>query len=138
MALPQTSSPHDNMATCNSGEYLAIISQLMAEKDRLIMEKDELVVSKDRLWREMYQILQEKNELPGIKLHQGTATSHSNRDHSEVQQLREENKGLKRRTQELEQALHDALEVEDDFEEEHTEVDSRALPAVEAHEQVQE
>ena len=137
MALPQTSSPHGNMATCNSGEYLTIISQLMAGKDRLIMEEDELVVSKDRLWREMYQILQEKNELPGITLHQRTATSHPNRDHSEVQPLREGNKGLKRRNQELEQALRDALEVEDDFEEEHTEVDSRALRAAEAHDQVQ-
>lgn len=110
----------------------------MAEKDRLIMEKDELVVSKDRLWREMYQILQEKSELPGTTLHPRTATSHHNRDHSEVQQLREENKGLKRRNQELEQALRDALEVEDDFEEEYTEVDGRALPAAEAHDQVQE
>ena len=44
----------------NDGEYLTVISQLMAEKDRLITEKDELVVSKDRLWREMYQMLNEK------------------------------------------------------------------------------
>lgn len=138
MASPQTSSPQDNMATCNSEEYLAIISQLMAEKDRLIMEKDELVVSKDRLWREMYQILQERSELPRTTLHRRTITSHANQDHSEVQRLRQENKGLKRRNLELEQALRDALEVEDDFEEEHTEGDRRALPAAEPHDQVQE
>lgn len=127
MASPQTSSSHDNMATCNNGEYLAIVSQLMAEKDRLIMEKDELVVSKDRLWREIYQILQEKSEWPGTALHQRTATSHPNRDHPEVQRLREENKGLKRRNQELEQALRDALEIEDDFKEQYIE-DERAGP----------
>lgn len=112
MASPQTSSLHDNMATPNGGEYLAIISQLMAEKDRLVTEKDELVVSKDRLWREMYQMLQEKDGSTGNTSHRGTATSHPNRDHLEVQRMREENKSLQRRNRELEQALRDALEVD--------------------------
>jgi hypothetical protein len=136
MALPQTSSPHDYMATSNGGEYFVIISQLMAEKDRLIMEKDELVVSKDRLWREMHQIIQEKSELTGHTLHRRTATSHPNQDDLEIQRLREENKGLKRRNRELERALRDALEVDEDFEDKSFGDDSRALLAAETHDQV--
>jgi hypothetical protein len=137
IASPYATAPHDDMAAPNSGEYLVIISQLMAEKDRLITEKDELVVSKDRLWREMYQIVQEKSELMGNTLHRRTATDQSSRDHLEVQRLREENKGLKRRNQELEKALRAALEADEDFNEEPLEYDSRALPAGETHDQVQ-
>jgi len=38
-----------DMSPIPSDDYLAVITQLMAEKDRLVTEKDELVVSKDRL-----------------------------------------------------------------------------------------
>lgn len=62
------------------GKYFTIISQLIAEKDRLITDKDELVVSKDRLWREMYQMLQEKNGCTRGVTDQKTDTNHLGQD----------------------------------------------------------
>lgn len=97
----------------NGGEYFAIISHLMAEKDRLIAEKDELVVSKDRLWREMYQMLQEKSGGTRDLSEQRLAAS---REHLENQRLRGEVSNLKRRNRELELALRDVLETEEDCE----------------------
>jgi hypothetical protein len=97
----------------NDGEYLTVISQLMAEKDRLITEKDELVVSKDRLWREMYQMLNEKNGCTQDLSEKRLAT---NRDQLENQRLRMEVSNLKRRNKELELALRDALEADEDYE----------------------
>jgi hypothetical protein len=137
MASPHTSSPYGNTATSSTGEYFMSISQLMAEKDCLITGKDELVVSKDRLWRELHQIIQEKSELMGNTLHRGKATNNSNWDHLEFQRLREENEVLKRRNRELEQALRDALEVDEDFKDELFRDDSRALPAAKIHGRVQ-
>ena len=89
-----------------SDDYLAVIAQLLAEKDRLVTEKDELVVSKDRLWREMHQIIQEKNE----RIEELFASS---RDNLEIQALRAEVLGLKRRNLALEKALRKALETDD-------------------------
>lgn len=102
------------MTTSSNGEYFAIISQLMAEKDRLITEKDELVVSKDRLWREMYQMLQEKNQRTADLSDQ--QTSDDSQDKLEIQQLCGEVSFLKRRNRELEHALRDALETDRDCE----------------------
>lgn len=95
----------------SGGEYFTIISQLMAEKDRLITEKDELVVSKDRLWREMYQMLQEKNGGTRDLSEQRLA---ANREQLENQRLRVEVSKLQRRNKELELALRDALDTDED------------------------
>jgi hypothetical protein len=97
-----------------SDDYLAAITQLIAEKDRLVIEKDELVVSKDRLWREMHQIIQEKNErIEELFARCTTVNSHSH--DSEVQALRDEVLSLARRNSELEEALRDALETDDEI-----------------------
>jgi hypothetical protein len=114
MASPHTYTTDNDMeASLNGGEYFAIISHLMAEKDRLIAEKDELVVSKDRLWREMYQMLQEKSGGTRDLSEQRLAAS---REHLENQRLRGEVSNLKRRNRELELALRDVLETEEDCE----------------------
>lgn len=114
MASPHTFSPDNDMETSlGDGEYYAIISQLMAEKDRLITEKDELVVSKDRLWREMYQMLQEKN---GGTRDLSEQRLSANREQLENQRLCGEVSNLKRRNRELELALRDALETDEDCE----------------------
>jgi len=97
-----------------SDDYLAIITQLMAEKDRLVTEKDELVVSKDRLWREMHQIIQEKNERIEELFARCTTAYPRPGDGSEAQVLREEVRRLERRNLDLEKALQDALETDDD------------------------
>jgi len=95
-----------------SDDYLAAINQLIAEKDRLVIEKDELVVSKDRLWREMHQIIQEKNE----RIEELFARCTSLRPHdSEVHTLRNEVLSLARRNSELEEALRNALETDDEI-----------------------
>lgn len=95
-------------------DYLAVITQLMAEKDRLVTKKDELVVSKDRLWREMHQIVQEKNKRIEELFARCTTVDLRPRDNSETQLLRNEVRRLGRRNLELEKALRDALETEDD------------------------
>lgn len=117
MNSTQSGTPNNNMATSSTGDYFAIISQLMAEKDRLITEKDELVVSKDRLWREMYQMLQEKNEHTAGLPDQQKGISRTRQDQLEIQRLRGRVGDLERRNRELEQALRDALETDADCEE---------------------
>lgn len=89
----------------------------MAEKDRLITEKDELVVSKDRLWREMYQMLQEKKGCARGAADQETDTNHLGQYQLENRRLRKEVSDLKRRNRELELALRNALEADEDGEE---------------------
>lgn len=117
MDSPQSGTPNNDMATSSSGEHFAIISQLMAEKDRLITEKDELVASKDRLWRKMYQMLREKNERTAELPDQQTDISRTSQDQFEIQRLRGKVSHLERRNGELEQALRDALETDADCEE---------------------
>lgn len=104
------------MAATSGEDYLAVITQLIAEKDRLVAEKDELVISKDKLWREMYQMLREQirqKEITSAK--QGTVSGHRH-DPLEIQQLHEEISRLKRRNADLEEALRDALETDEDGE----------------------
>lgn len=115
---PAAHTPDSDMATAASGEWLPIILQLMAEKDRLIAEKDELVVSKDRLWREMYQIVQEKSDRVETTDGQRTVARHAERDQWEIQQLRDENVKLHQRIQDLEAALRDAFDTDEDCEDE--------------------
>lgn len=104
MASPHTCIPdNDKEPSLNEGKY----------KYRLIIEKDELVVSKDRLWREMYQTLHEKN---GCTQDISEKRLAANRDHLENQRLRFEVGNLKRRNRELELALRDALEADEDCE----------------------
>lgn len=104
---PEAHTPDSGMATAASGDNFAIISQLMAEKDRLIAEKDELVVSKDRLWRELYQMLREKIERVEVTDGQRTLTRRLERSQLENQQLRG-------RIQDLEQALRESLDTDED------------------------
>lgn len=103
-----------DMSPPPSEDYLDVITQLMAEKDRLVTEKDELVVSKDRLWREMHQIIQEKNERIEELFARCTTANPRPGDASEAQVLREEVRRLGRRNLELEKALQDALDTDDD------------------------
>lgn len=137
MASPQTCTPDNNMATSISGEHYAIISQLMTEKDRLITEKDELVVSKDRLWREMHQILEAKSERTESSCRPRAGASRSSESQLELQRLREENSDLKRRNHDLEQALRDALETDEDQEYDTLEDDCWATSAEGALEEIQ-
>jgi hypothetical protein len=102
------------MSASSSEEYLAIITQLMAEKDRLVTEKDELVVSKDRLWREMHQIIQEKNERIEQLFARYTRDKHHAQSDWEAQELRAEVLRLERRNRNLEKAFRDALETDED------------------------
>ncbi|KAK5718211.1 hypothetical protein LTR17_015784 [Elasticomyces elasticus] len=92
---------------------------LVAEKDRLVLEKDELGVSKDRLWREMYQLVRERdNEIARLKelmAPRREAYAQDATDDSQI--LREEARGFKRRIKELERTLHDALEQGEDADE---------------------
>jgi len=113
-----------DMSPPPSEDYLAVITQLMAEKDRLVTEKDELVVSKDRLWREMHQIIQEKNERIEELFERCTSGNPRPRDDSEIQAFRDEARRLGRRNLELEKALRDALETDDDTGEDGTEINS--------------
>lgn len=114
-ATSQLLNPNMDTSPPPSEDYLAVITQLMAKKDRLVTEKDELVVSKDRLWREMHYIIQEKNErIEELFARCTTANTHS-RDDSEIQVLRNEVRRLGHRNLELEKALREALEMEDDI-----------------------
>lgn len=83
------STPVKNMSSCSSKDCLLIIRQLMAEKDRLIMEKDELVDSKDRRWKEMHQMLQDKNERIEEISEERTTVDHLTRFNAENKELRE-------------------------------------------------
>lgn len=71
---------------------------LLAEKDWLIREKDELVESKNKMWREYYDLLQEKDV--------------------EIHKLRQEVIDVKGRSKQLEVALRDLLDEQEDSEEE--------------------
>lgn len=116
-AASQSFSPNMDINTSPppSEDYLAVITQLMAEKDRLVTEKDELVISKDRLWREMHHIIQEKNERIEELFARCTTGNARPRDDSEVQVLRNEVRQLGHRNQELEKALREALQMEGDI-----------------------
>jgi len=96
----------------------------MAEKDRLIMEKDELVDSKDRLWREMHGMLQDKNERIEELFAKCTDVAQLAHNGAENQALRKEIHRLKRRHQDLEKALGEALEIDDESSDEIKETDS--------------
>jgi len=85
------------MSSCSSEDCVLTIRQLMAEKDRLIMEKDEIVTSKDRLWREMHQMLQDKNGRIEELFAKCTAIGHLTNDGAENQALREEVRRLQHR-----------------------------------------
>jgi hypothetical protein len=102
------------MTASSSEDYLAIITQLMAEKDRLVTEKDELAVSKDRLWREMHQIIQEKNERIEQLFARCTGDEHHLQSDWEAKELRAEVIRLERRNRDLEKALRDAVETDED------------------------
>jgi hypothetical protein len=86
----------------------------MAEKDRLIMEKDEIVNSKDRLWREMHQMLQGKSERIEELSGKCSIADHSTNDGVENQALREEVRRLQHRQHDLEKALREALETDEE------------------------
>ena len=96
----------------------------MAEKDRLIMDKDEIVSSKDRLWREMHQMLQEKNERIEELFAKCTAVGHFTNDGTENQALREEVRRLQYRQRELEEALRESLETDEENSDDNMETDS--------------
>ncbi|KAK5175247.1 uncharacterized protein LTR77_000384 [Saxophila tyrrhenica] len=83
---------------------IEVVLDLLAEKDRLVREKDELVESKNKMWREYYDLLQEKDR--------------------ENDWLREEFEKSKRRSKELETALRDLLDRDD---EEEVEEDEEAV-----------
>jgi predicted RNase H-like nuclease (RuvC/YqgF family) len=89
-----------------------------------LSEKDELVVYQDRLWREMHQIIQEKNERIEELFARCTTANPRPRDESEIQVLRNEVRRMGHRNQELEKALREALEMEDDIGEDHMDVGS--------------
>jgi hypothetical protein len=102
------------MSAPSNEDYLTIITQLMAEKDRLVTEKDELVVSKDRLWRGMHQVIQEKNERIEQLFARCTGDKHQVQNDWEAQELRAEVLRLERRNGDLEKALRDAVETDED------------------------
>jgi hypothetical protein len=102
------------MYSCPDEDCQLTIKQLMAEKDRLIMEKDEIVNSKDRLWREMHQILQDKNERIEELFAKCTAVDQTTHEGAENQVLREENRRLQLRQHGLEKALREALETDEE------------------------
>ncbi|KAK5687664.1 hypothetical protein LTS10_001804 [Elasticomyces elasticus] len=105
-------------------DYIALINrllaekdQLVAEKDRLVVEKEELGVSKDRLWRELYQLLRERDsEIERLKYH-GEDTPASSGNVADPQYVHAETRQLKRRIRELGRALRDALDQDAEVEE---------------------
>jgi hypothetical protein len=107
-------TPTDNMSSCPDEDCQLTIRQLMAEKDRLIMEKDEIVNSKDRLWREMHQMLQDKNERIEELFARCTAADQTTHEGAENQRLREEVRRLQIRQHDLEEALREALETDEE------------------------
>lgn len=125
----------DRPASSHDEEYLAFVSQLMAEKDRLITEKDELVESKDRLWREMHAMVLEKEQQIS-QLTAGHTWASRVRDDRfgavAARELRNEVQRLKNRNDELETALRKMLNAnqnaeEDEEDDENDEVDSMAV-----------
>jgi hypothetical protein len=108
----------------------------MAEKDRLIMEKDEIVDSKDRLWREMHQMLQDKNERIEELFAKCTAVGHLPNDGAENQALREEVHRLQHRHRELEEALRESLETDEENSDEDMETDSPSALVGDSFDQV--
>jgi hypothetical protein len=135
-AYAQISTPVDNMSSCPNEDCLLTIRQLMAEKDRLIMEKDEIVDSKDRLWREMHQMLQDKNERIEELLAKCTAVGELTNDGAENQALREEVHRLQHRHRELEKALREALETDEENSDDDMETDSPSALAGNSFDQV--
>lgn len=126
----------DRPASSHDEEYLAFVSQLMAEKDRLITEKDELVESKDRLWREMHAMIMEKEQQTS-QLTAGHTSASRLRDDQlgaiAVRELRNEVQRLKNRNDELDTALRKMLnanqnaEEDEEDDDENVEVDSMAV-----------
>jgi hypothetical protein len=136
LAYAQIFTPVDNMSSCPNEDCLLTIRELMAEKDRLIMEKDEIVDSKDRLWREMHQMLQDKNERIEELFAKCTAVGHLTNDGAENQALREEVRRLQHRHRELEEALREALETDEEISNEDMETDSPSALAGDLFDQV--
>jgi hypothetical protein len=124
------------MSSCPNEDCALTIRQLMAEKDRLIMEKDEIVSSKDRLWREMHQMLQEKNERIEELFAKCTAVGHFTNDGTENQALREEVRRLQYRQRELEEALRESLETDEENSDDNMETDSPPELAEDSFDQV--
>lgn len=110
----------DDMACSHDERYItafAAISQLVAEKDRLIEEKDELIDSKDRLWRAMHQIIQEKDKELLERFDKTSDFKDLQRSGTEIKELRSGIIRLKRRDEDLETSLREALETESDADE---------------------
>lgn len=140
MAPHPTPTPSDNMPPSTIGEYIAVISRLMAEKDRLITEKDDLVASKDRLWREMYQMLQEKDQKIRERdqevrdsVMSDTDIFRPSDDALEVRKLRDQVQKLQSRNMDLEEALREALETGEDEGEDASQEDDNVFAT--SHEQ---
>jgi hypothetical protein len=117
------------MSSCPDEDCQLTIRQLMAEKDRLIMEKDEIVNEKDRLWREMHQMLQDKNERIEELFARCTAVDQPTHEGAENQALREENRRLQLRQHDLEEALREALETDEENSDE--DMETEIPPALE-------
>ena len=99
--------PTDTMAADHHSSYLKLINQLIEEKDRLVAEKDELTVSKDSLWREMYDIIREKD----AKIEElGMSTGAKGQPIETIVKLKTENASLLLRNKALEEALKDLLD----------------------------
>ncbi|KAK5129072.1 hypothetical protein LTR85_000405 [Meristemomyces frigidus] len=109
--------------TSQSDGSLALINQLLAEKDRLIAEKDELVASKDKLWREMYHVVQERDakierlEDEVRATRDDCACTETRRTEKQNEALRAANEKLVERNRALEEALRGLLDPEQDDEE---------------------
>jgi hypothetical protein len=124
------------MSSCSIEDCLLTIRTLMAEKDRLIMEKDEIVSLKDRLWREMHQMLQDKNERIEELFAKCTALDHPTHEGAENQALREELRRLQKSHHYLEKALRDALETDGENSDEDMEANSPSALAGDLSDQV--
>lgn len=102
-----------------SDQHLALINQLLEDKDRLLAEKDELVASKDKLWREMHSIMRERDAGLDYSRH-GLRTNNQRMmsdGPADTTSLKDEIKRLKERNLALEDALRDLLDQEQGSEE---------------------
>lgn len=104
-----TTTHSATMATSTLAEqHLALINHLLSEKDRLIAEKDELVLSKDKLWREMHDMVRQRDaEIEHFKM-----STYQGREDSKDGTGSEENAKLRERNKQLEAALETLLAQE--------------------------